>query len=83
VQKQTNSASVNKTRRKINPAIGKLCCIKLFPTFKLAHRLWDSQAKPSRILGGNLNIRSAKNDELQHQNKSNFELFCLIREIAE
>lgn len=80
VQKLTNCASPNNSKRKINPAIVKHRGIKLFRTVNQARMLWDFQAKPSGLLGGHLNIRSAipKEDQLQHLlYESNLDFLCL------
>lgn len=72
--------SLNKSTHKINPAIVKHRCFKLFRTVNHACILWDHLSKPSGILGGHLNIRSLipKNDQIHHLlYESNLDFLCL------
>lgn len=53
---------------------------KLYRTVNQARILWDSRAKPSGLLAGHLNIRSAipKSEQLQHLlYESNLDFLCL------
>ncbi|KAK0142318.1 putative RNA-directed DNA polymerase from transposon X-element [Merluccius polli] len=70
-QTTTRTSALRPTKQKqkgLNPAIKKYRKTNIFKTLNHAKIVWDPKSKPTGLLGGHLNIRSAvsKQSQLEH-----------------